>query len=297
VLEVRLRIDGSSGESEFWLDGIRIAPLSVTIDLGTSSIARVEIGDNSRTRTFDLVVDDVTVSTAPIAMVAVAGFRQAAPTATVTPTQTPAVTPTPSATATITPTITAVATSTPTATPTYEPTATIEPSPAATLSPTPSETAVPEVAPTEPVVEESTPYPIVQTSRSESTVSGTLAVDRDPSTVWQTAYGVDPGTHAILTLDLGEAASMDSVRLLPGPNGLLGTATIEVSLDGVAWSFFSDLAQAFNDQDGWLRAGPDSAGSGPVTARYVRIVFTSSSGDLVLGGLAEIEVLPPEPSS
>jgi hypothetical protein len=300
VLEVRLLVNGDSGESEIWLDGVRIVPLSVTLNFGTSSIARIEIGDSSRTRTFDLAVDDVTVSTAPIAMTAVAGFRQAAPTATVAATQTITPTPSPTETATVTPTITAVPTVAPTETPTQEPTAAIEPSPTATEPPTdvptPSETVEPEVTPTEPVVQTATPHPVAQTSRSASTVSGTFAVDSDPGTVWQTADGEDPGSLAILTLDLGEVVPVESVLLLPGSNGLLGTATIETSVDGDVWSHFASPDPEAIDQNGWLRVSPDPAGSGPVTARYVRIVFSNPGDYPTLGGLAEIEVWPPDTS-
>ena len=289
--------EGSSGagfgESEFWLDRNRIVPLSVTLDFGTSSIARVEIGDSSRSRTVDLVIDEVAVSTAPVTVAADSGFRQAAPAPKATATTTPTTTAVPTEAATWTPTASAVPTVLPTETPSPAPTATIESTPTATELPTATETAIAVVTPTEPVAE-ATPYPVVQTRRSASTVSGTFSVDSDPGTVWQTAESEDPGNNAILTLDLGEPVVVGSLRLLPGTNGLLGTATFGTSLDGDVWSFFADPASAVGDQDGWTRVPPDPSVNGSATARYLRIVFANPGDRPTLGGLAEIEVWAPE---
>jgi hypothetical protein len=286
--------EGSSGagfgESEFWLDGIRIVPLSVTLDFGTSSIARVEVGDSSRSRTFDLVIDEVTMDT-------VSGFRQAAPAPTATATMTPTTTAVPTEAATLTPTASAVPTVLPTETPSPAPTTTIESTPTATVLPTElptaTETGIAIVTPTEPVAE-ATPYPVVQTRRSASTVSGTFAVDSDPGTVWQTAESEDPGNNAILTLDLGEPVVVGSLHLLPGTNGLLGLATIETSLDGGVWSFFADPAPAVCDQDGWIRVLPDPSVNRSATARYLRNPFANPGDAPTLGGIAGIEVWAPQ---
>ena len=62
-LQVRLKIAGSSGEVETWLDGGRVAALSRTDNFGTNPIGRVQIGDNTGARTFDLAIDDVVVDT------------------------------------------------------------------------------------------------------------------------------------------------------------------------------------------------------------------------------------------
>jgi hypothetical protein len=134
-------------------------------------------------------------------------------------------------------------------------------------------------------------YPVAQTSRSTSTVAGTLAIDGDPTTIWQTAAGQDPGRVAVLTLDLGQPVAIDRVRLLNGPAGLAGTITIETSNDGVTWSYFG--VPGSGDARAWAEVTRDSALAEPVSARYVRIVCVTTGTDTTLGGIAEVEVLPP----
>jgi glucose/arabinose dehydrogenase len=59
---LRARIDGAAGETEVWLDGVRVDVLSAMQSLGTAPIGRIQIGDNSTGRTFDVAFDDVTVT-------------------------------------------------------------------------------------------------------------------------------------------------------------------------------------------------------------------------------------------
>lgn len=106
---------------------------------------------------------------------------------------------------------------------------------------------------------------MAQTSRSKSTVAGTLAIDGDPATVWQTAEGGEPGRVAVLRLDIGADLPIDRLRLLPGPNGLTGTITIETSNDGETWSYLG--VPGALDADGWIEAPRDSALPDPVTVR------------------------------
>ena len=54
-------MNGESGQSEIWLDGVRIDPLSTTASFGTSPIGRVLIGDTSTSRTYDIAFDEVAV--------------------------------------------------------------------------------------------------------------------------------------------------------------------------------------------------------------------------------------------
>jgi hypothetical protein len=61
-LGVNLRINGTSGSIEVWLDGTRISALSKTDNLGTTPVGRVYIGDQSTGRTFDFVFDDELVT-------------------------------------------------------------------------------------------------------------------------------------------------------------------------------------------------------------------------------------------
>jgi subtilisin family serine protease len=154
-----------------------------------------------------------------------------------------------------------------------------------------------EEQPTETATTEATgptPYPVVQTSRSASTVSGTFAVDNDPSTVWATDANAHPGRTAHLTLDFGQPVEIGQVRILPGPDGLHGTATIETSNDGKAWSYYADVDPTQVDENGRLTISPAEDVRVPVEARYIRIVFVSPTEGQPLGGISEIEVLPPE---
>ena len=63
-LQVRLRIAGTAGEIETWLDGVRIVELSRTDNFGLNPVGRVQIGDNTGGRTFALAIDDVAVDAA-----------------------------------------------------------------------------------------------------------------------------------------------------------------------------------------------------------------------------------------
>jgi fibronectin type 3 domain-containing protein len=62
-LQVHLVINGTSGQIETWLDGSKIPELSKTDNFGTGPVGRVQIGDNSGTRAFDLAIDDLVVDT------------------------------------------------------------------------------------------------------------------------------------------------------------------------------------------------------------------------------------------
>jgi chitodextrinase len=62
-VQVRVRINGASGESETWFDGIRIASLSKIENFGTTPIGRVQIGENSSGKVYDVAFDDVVANT------------------------------------------------------------------------------------------------------------------------------------------------------------------------------------------------------------------------------------------
>jgi 3-phytase len=112
-IQVHVRVDGSAGLVEIWLDGIQVA--SSTEDLGATPAGIVQIGENGTgTRTFDIAFDDVTVATDFIG-----GGGQ--PTATRIPTSTPSPV---STIASPTPTFTPVPTATGTPNLTPLPTAT-----------------------------------------------------------------------------------------------------------------------------------------------------------------------------
>jgi Bacterial Ig domain/Calcineurin-like phosphoesterase len=67
-LQVRVFINGSSGQTETWLDGIRISALSKTESLGITPIRRIQVGENSTGRTYDIAFDNITVNTSFIDM-------------------------------------------------------------------------------------------------------------------------------------------------------------------------------------------------------------------------------------
>ena len=65
--QLRVRINGISSESEVWLDGVRVNDLSLMQSLGTTPIGRVQVGENTTGRTYDVAFDDVALGTRYIA--------------------------------------------------------------------------------------------------------------------------------------------------------------------------------------------------------------------------------------
>ncbi|NJM39580.1 MAG: hypothetical protein HC853_01795, partial [Anaerolineae bacterium] len=68
ALELRLMINGASGLTEVWLDGVRINDLSVTANLGSTPIGRLQIGEVQNGRTYNLVLDDASFATQRIGL-------------------------------------------------------------------------------------------------------------------------------------------------------------------------------------------------------------------------------------
>ena len=66
TLQVRVFINGGAGQTETWLDGVRIDALSKTEALGTTPVGRVQLGDNSIGNSYDIVFDDIAVDTLSI---------------------------------------------------------------------------------------------------------------------------------------------------------------------------------------------------------------------------------------
>jgi hypothetical protein len=162
-LEVRAAISGGAGETEVWLNGQRIDALARSVNLGTAAIARIEIGDTATTRTFDIAVDDVLVSTSPIVATITISLVETSELPTST-----AVTPTVTATP-VPPTDTAtpvLATSTPE--PTVPPTPTETPVPA-TVTTTPTDTPSPPMETPVPPTPTETPVPPTPTAMSVAT--------------------------------------------------------------------------------------------------------------------------------
>jgi chitodextrinase len=57
--QLHVVINGTSSLVEVWLDGIQVADLSHADALGINPIARLELGESSTTRIFDIALDDV----------------------------------------------------------------------------------------------------------------------------------------------------------------------------------------------------------------------------------------------
>jgi chitodextrinase len=62
-VQIRLRINGASGESETWFNGVRISTLSKTENFGMNPIDRIQLGENSTSRNYDIAFDDVAAAT------------------------------------------------------------------------------------------------------------------------------------------------------------------------------------------------------------------------------------------
>jgi fibronectin type III domain protein len=57
------RVNGASSVVEVWLDGVPVADISGTDNLGTTPIGRVQLGQNSGTVSYDVVFDEVVADT------------------------------------------------------------------------------------------------------------------------------------------------------------------------------------------------------------------------------------------
>lgn len=60
-LQTHVQVSGSASVVEVWLDGAAVPGLSQTESLGTSALRRVEIGNRTTGRTYDVAFDDVAV--------------------------------------------------------------------------------------------------------------------------------------------------------------------------------------------------------------------------------------------
>ena len=67
TLQVHIVVNGAAGQTETWLDGIQIPQLSKTESFGTTPVGRVQLGENSSGRVYDIAYDTVAVDTSSIA--------------------------------------------------------------------------------------------------------------------------------------------------------------------------------------------------------------------------------------
>jgi chitodextrinase len=61
TLQARLNVNGPSGQTEVWLDGVKVDELTTAGSFGTAPIGRVLVGDTSTSRTYDMAFDEVAV--------------------------------------------------------------------------------------------------------------------------------------------------------------------------------------------------------------------------------------------
>jgi hypothetical protein len=59
-VQLHLTVNGTSDQTEVWLDGVRLTELSTAENLGSTPVGIVQIGDNAPVTTYDLLIDDVT---------------------------------------------------------------------------------------------------------------------------------------------------------------------------------------------------------------------------------------------
>jgi chitodextrinase len=62
-IQIRVKISGTASETEVWYDGTRVDALTKTVDLGTNQVGRIQLGENATGRTYDIIFDDIVVST------------------------------------------------------------------------------------------------------------------------------------------------------------------------------------------------------------------------------------------
>ncbi|HEX6035139.1 MAG TPA: fibronectin type III domain-containing protein, partial [Anaerolineales bacterium] len=94
-LQTRILVNGAAGETEVWFDGVRLDSLSKTENFATTPVGRIQLGETTSGRTYNMFFDRVALST---------NFIDPAdpPEGTPPPTNTPTVTPTATPTATAT---------------------------------------------------------------------------------------------------------------------------------------------------------------------------------------------------
>jgi SH3-like domain-containing protein len=105
------------------------------------------------------------------------------------------------------------------------------------------------------------------------------AFDGSSGSAWSSVPGAG---QASITLDLGQPYVLTGVRWMFSQPGGARDLALQVSMDGESWSH---VASSSNRAPGTWEGAWTSA-----TARFVRLVFTNSSGAPALGYVAEIQV-------
>jgi hypothetical protein len=61
-LEIHARVNGAAGASDAWLDGVAVPALSLAQNFGSTGIGRIELGNNTASRVYSALLDDVACS-------------------------------------------------------------------------------------------------------------------------------------------------------------------------------------------------------------------------------------------
>jgi subtilisin len=222
------------------------------------------------------------------------------------PTETPISTETPVPTETPTATMTSTSTEAPTETsvPTERPTETSVPTETPTAEPTSTETEIPtatatdEPSPTPPPTDdvesqqvadasesevESQPYRAQRVRSSGNSGGAKNLFDGDPATFWATTAHAAPES-AYVQIDLGAAKPVSTIRWLFSSELAAGDYSVEISVDGRDWATLVE--------HGELRPGEWHEIAAGAEIRYIRFSFTNPTGDIRLGGLAEVSCEP-----
>jgi hypothetical protein len=164
-VQIFAQIAGTSSQAQVWLDGAPVPELTMTENLGTIAIGRVQLGDNATTAgTYNIAYDDVVASTQSPSSLASTTTRQArlAPTEAVL-TATNSTTPEPTDSALPEPSPNSAQASPPVATTTPEVAEPSESAPGESLvrsaTATPESAASPEVSPAPRAEDSPTPTP------------------------------------------------------------------------------------------------------------------------------------------
>ena len=64
TLQVHVTVADTSSQVETWLDGTPVTELTGTQSLGTSPITRIQLGDTTANKIYDVLYDDVAADTA-----------------------------------------------------------------------------------------------------------------------------------------------------------------------------------------------------------------------------------------
>jgi hypothetical protein len=128
------------------------------------------------------------------------------------------------------------------------------------------------------------PYQITSSGRTINSLPATLVWDGKKNTIWRTD-AASPPSSAWVYVNIGAVRPIGSIKWVFGKYGMADSMRIEVSSDKKTWT---TLATRGNKTVGaWQTLATK------VKARYVRFYFTNPKRDPQVGGLGEVQILPP----